>query len=47
MAAPPIPLGLIGTGLTVEKPHLPALHRLADPDLTFVVDENTSASFVA
>jgi hypothetical protein len=30
MAAPPIPLGLIGTGLAVEKPHRPAWRGLAD-----------------
>ena len=29
-AIPPIRLGLIGTGLAVEKPHWPALRRPAD-----------------
>lgn len=51
-AIPPIRLGLIGTGLAVEKPHWPAPTVLADraaafpapavgqPDRTVVVGEN-------
>ena len=40
-AIPPIRLGLIGTGLAVEKLHWPALHTLAD---RYVVTAFTDSS---
>jgi len=39
MAAPPIPLGLIGTGLAVEKPHRPALRGPADRAASLARDD--------
>jgi predicted dehydrogenase len=48
MAAPPIPpirLGLIGTGLAVEKPHWPALRTLADRyEVTALTDSSAAPS---
>jgi predicted dehydrogenase len=48
MAAPPIPpirLGLIGTGLAVEKLHWPALRRLADRyEVTAFTDSSAAQS---